>query len=77
MKHEVRNTWEQLRAAGGGVAICWHAWHSVIPGRWAVLHMSASGRPLVTDRNEEGPWVRNRQGNYVPERINDSFPVRR
>lgn len=26
---------------------------------------------------EEGPWVRNRRGDYVPRRINQKFPLRK
>jgi len=26
---------------------------------------------------EKGPWARNRMGDYVPERINDEFPIPR
>lgn len=30
---------------------------------------------VATNYAEDGPWVRNRMGDYVPKRINDQFPI--
>jgi hypothetical protein len=32
---------------------------------------------VATTYGEVGPWARNRQGDYVPKRINKEFPIRK
>lgn len=109
------NTYDQLRANGGGVAICYQARgdsRSLTSPSFVILRLDKNGRELATDpkaawydhghkfflvhgrderaaklaeakewvRNqygEAGPWKRNRMGDYVPQHINDSFPLRK
>lgn len=113
------NTYEQLVAAGGGIAITparIGAREQYIYG-WNIYRVNAQGQKLVTDKNaawyqhgkkwiappdgvhghhkaqaaalelakawvaetygELGPWKRNRMRDYVPERINKQFPLRK
>lgn len=107
------NTHEQLKAAGGGIAIitAYAGARSEYRNGWKIYHVNAAGRRVVTDENahftdygckhfgesgttraealeeakrwvaetynEHGPWVRNRMGDYLPERIHKAFPLRK
>ena len=45
------NTWDQLKAAGGGVAVSYHAngGRTVLPPMWVVWRINAAGQQLQTD----------------------------
>ena len=119
-EREIINTYDQLRRAGGGIAII--AQHGGIRETyvdgWLILRLDAKGQKLITDKDaawyhnglrwihadrakysnwhdrqraalelaqewvagaygEQGPWKRNRMGDYLPERIAVQFPLRK
>ena len=47
----VINTWDQLVAAGGGVAVSYRAAHdrACVPARWVVFRVDANGHGVKTD----------------------------
>ena len=109
----IRNTMQQLNAAGGGIAIAthycgmrtrsacgWNVWRigqdgEVIPvdpgGPWfnygrKVFYGRGAQRAVALEQakawvaekfGERGPWARNAAMDYVPRRINKSFPIRK
>jgi len=104
------NTYDQLVAAGGGVAISYQPSDRMAVAGWRVFRV-ANGKIVATDpkahfldhgqktftcsRNdkaaqftaakawvaatygEHGPWKMNAMRDYVPERIQKQFPIRR
>jgi len=109
---DIINTYDQLKANGGGIAICYNPPDSLHGCKLSILGIDKRGGMIVTDPNsswydrnmkvfyifkvreqkktrlaeatqwvsdhygEKGPWVRNRMGDYVPERINEAYPIR-
>lgn len=55
-EREIINTFDQLRAAGGGVAIstAYLPGQSVHPYGWSVWRVNAKGKQVVTD--PDAPW---------------------
>lgn len=117
-QQRIINTHDQLKAAGGGIAIivAHGGIRETFVNGWYIYRVSKHGDQLITDpqaawynygmkwfsnfgdgsfheRNavalgqarawvaeqygEHGPWVRNAQLDYVPERIQKAFPIRR
>lgn len=119
MNGEIVNTYDQLVAVGGGIAICkrWGGIRDRHIAGWVILRVNAKGLQIVTDPEaawydnnykvfanslhkgtffqkqslafdeaakwvaekygEVGPWKRNRMGDFVSERINKQFPLRK
>lgn len=112
------NTFDQLRKAGGGIAIMknWSGLRTLYVNGYSVFRVGEKGQEVPTnphahwyDRGrkvftsfgkkgtfaqrqlqafeearawvaktygEQGPWVRNRMGDYLPARIHKQFPLR-